>query len=131
MEKVRLFDRSHDYESFEPGERIFEAGDEGSEMYVVLEGTVAIGSDDVVVDTVTAGGIFGEMALVLDQPRGATVAALSELEVFELDMDLGNHHHLGRADDIGELGIYFRVQVLEFNLQPRSPCFTEIDERQV
>ena len=87
MEKVRLFDRSHDYESFEPGERIFEAGDEGSEMYVVLEGTVAIGSDDVVVDTVTAGGIFGEMALIDDAPRSASAWAETPVRVIAVDRE--------------------------------------------
>lgn len=71
MNKIRLFDQTKDYESYETGQQIFAAGDEADVMYVVLEGGVTISHDEVVIDRVEAGGIFGEMALIDDSPRSA------------------------------------------------------------
>lgn len=67
---------------FEPGTRIFDEGDAGTEAYVVEYGRVAIyktvQGKRVDLGTVIQGGIFGEMALIDDQPRMAS--ALAEVE---------------------------------------------------
>lgn len=67
---------------FEPGTRIFDEGDAGTEAYVVEYGRVAIyktvQGKRVDLGTVVQGGIFGEMALIDDQPRMAS--ALAEVE---------------------------------------------------
>jgi CRP-like cAMP-binding protein len=67
--------------SFKPGDLIFATGDKGDKMYVVRSGTVEIERDGKVVETVTAGGIFGEMALIDGAPRAATARAETECEV--------------------------------------------------
>jgi CRP/FNR family transcriptional regulator, cyclic AMP receptor protein len=67
--------------SFKAGELIFAAGDKGDKMYVVRSGTVEIERDGKIVETVTAGGIFGEMALIDGAPRAATARAKTECEV--------------------------------------------------
>ena len=67
--------------SFKPGDVIFATGDQGDKMYVVRSGTVEIERDGKVVETVTAGGIFGEMALIDGAPRAATARAETECEV--------------------------------------------------
>ena len=57
------------------GKVIMVAGQTGALMYVVLEGRVAISIRGAVVQYVTPGGVFGEMALVDQSPRSANAAA--------------------------------------------------------
>jgi CRP-like cAMP-binding protein len=67
------------------GKSIFEAGQPGSEMYIVTAGTVELRADGKVLETLEPGGVFGEMALVDDQPRSATAVAVSECELVPID----------------------------------------------
>ncbi|MGD9502573.1 MAG: cyclic nucleotide-binding domain-containing protein [Methyloceanibacter sp.] len=67
--------------SFKAGDTIFATGDKGDKMYVVRSGEVEIERDGKVVETVKAGGIFGEMALIDGAPRAATARAKTECEV--------------------------------------------------
>jgi CRP-like cAMP-binding protein len=50
-------------------------------MYVVRTGEVEIERDGKVVDSVSPGGIFGEMALIDGAPRAATARAKTACEV--------------------------------------------------
>ena len=61
--------------SFAPGEVIFQQGDLGESLFVVREGSVDLRDGDRKVETVTAPGLFGEMALIEDAPRSLTAAA--------------------------------------------------------
>ena len=67
--------------TFEAGEVIFTAGDAGDYMYVVRSGTVEIERDGKVIETLSDGGIFGEMALIDGSPRSATALAKTDAEV--------------------------------------------------
>ena len=73
--------------ALEPGTVLFSKGDRAEEMYVVKSGQVEIGNDGVVYEVVSAGGIFGEMALALDTRRTATARALSKCEVLPINED--------------------------------------------
>jgi CRP/FNR family cyclic AMP-dependent transcriptional regulator len=66
------------------GEHIFEEGDAGDGMYVMGSGTVVLKHGDHVVETVTAPGLFGEMALVEREPRALTAVAESDAELLKL-----------------------------------------------
>jgi CRP-like cAMP-binding protein len=67
--------------SFQAGQQIFAQGQVGTRAYVVESGEVEIvrvqGSRRRPLGTIGPGGIFGEMALVDDQPRMADAIALS------------------------------------------------------
>lgn len=67
---------------FDAGARIFDEGAPGTEAYVVEYGRVAIyktvKGQRVDLGTVIQGGIFGEMALIDDQPRMASAVAEAE-----------------------------------------------------
>ncbi|MGZ8400166.1 MAG: cyclic nucleotide-binding domain-containing protein [Methyloceanibacter sp.] len=66
---------------FEPGQVIFSAGDKGDKMYVIRSGEVEVERDGKIVETLSGGGIFGEMALIDGSPRAATARAKTACEV--------------------------------------------------
>lgn len=67
------------------GEYLFKEGDTGDTMYVVKEGTLEVEVNGTVVETVNQGGIVGEMALIDDSERSASVRAATDAEVVPLD----------------------------------------------
>ena len=75
MNPAELFARESNPTRLAPGEVLFKAGDPGDAMYVVLEGALEIRVEERVIDTATRGAIIGEMALIDEAPRSATVQA--------------------------------------------------------
>ena len=69
---------------FGQGKVIVAAGAMGAQMYVVLEGHVAISIGNRVVERVGTGGIFGEMALVDHSARAATATAESNCSLITI-----------------------------------------------
>jgi MFS family permease len=57
---------------------IIRQGDAGTEFFIVLAGTVAVIVDGEPVAHLTAPASFGEIALLHDEPRAATVTAVTE-----------------------------------------------------
>ena len=72
-----LFDR----ETFDPGQEIFRQGDEGECAYFIRSGEVEVLQDNKVVAKLSSGQYFGEMALIRDAPRNATVRAVARTEL--------------------------------------------------
>ncbi len=75
--------------TYRAGERLFEKGDEGDAAYVVLEGEVEVlvpaeGAEHAVA-VLGRGEIFGELAVICEQPRSTAIAARSNLAVLRLD----------------------------------------------
>ncbi len=70
---------------FDPGDEIFEEGDEGRNAYIILSGLVEItkaGWDgDKVIGYTGEGEIFGEMSLIDAAPRMASARAVKETRV--------------------------------------------------
>lgn len=69
------------------GATIFAQGDPGDRFYVIAEGRVAVEVDGSVVRELSDGGFFGEIALLRDVPRTATVRAITALRLFSLDRE--------------------------------------------
>jgi NADH:ubiquinone reductase (H+-translocating) len=67
-------------EHFEPGESLFEQGDVGDRIHFVIDGEAAIEVDGHEVATAGPGEVIGEIALVTDSPRTATVRAKTALD---------------------------------------------------
>jgi CRP/FNR family transcriptional regulator, cyclic AMP receptor protein len=72
---INLFRHSKDVIDVEPGHALFREGDAGETMFVVLDGAVEIVHDDRVVETIGAGGLVGELALIDTAPRSASAIA--------------------------------------------------------
>jgi len=67
-------------------EVVIKKGDEGSEMYLICRGEVEVlDGSGVVVAILREGDCFGEVALLLSEPRNATVRARTPCDLFVLD----------------------------------------------
>jgi CRP-like cAMP-binding protein len=73
------------------GETIFYKGTTGSQMYVVLGGSVSIRDGTKVIANLTTGNMFGEMALINNEPRSATVIAEEDSHLFVLSETTFQH----------------------------------------
>jgi NADH dehydrogenase len=73
---------------YEPGELVFQEGDSGDCLYMILAGKVEVikllGSEPQSIGTLGPGEYFGEMALLGRQPRSASTKALTELDLLVL-----------------------------------------------
>lgn len=63
---------------FERGKTIVREGQAGLRMYAVIEGHVAVSIGGSVVERLGPGGVFGELALIEQKPRLASVTASSD-----------------------------------------------------
>ena len=75
-------------EHFHAAERVFDEGDVGDKVYVVVSGEAeVVHAGDRTVATLGQGDVFGEMALISDRARSATVRAASPLDVISISRD--------------------------------------------
>lgn len=78
MKNQALFSGIDEYQSFKAGAAIFREGELGRNMYIIAEGQVDIVLNSCVIDTINAGGIIGELALIDDKPRSASAIAKTD-----------------------------------------------------
>jgi predicted acylesterase/phospholipase RssA len=73
------------------GEWLFHAGDEAATLYLVASGRLRVVQSEEaggrVLQEVGAGGVLGELALLTGSTRSASVQAVRDSELFELDAD--------------------------------------------
>jgi hypothetical protein len=69
------------------GAAVIRQGDPGDAFYVIVDGQAEVLDAGAVVRSIGAGDSFGEIALLHDVPRTATVRARSDLTLFELGRD--------------------------------------------
>ena len=67
------------------GTRIINEGDRGDLFYVIDEGRVRVSVAEIEVATDGPGGYFGEIALLRDVPRQASVDAMTDVRLFALE----------------------------------------------
>jgi CRP/FNR family cyclic AMP-dependent transcriptional regulator len=65
---------------FRAGKTLIREGAPGREFFVLADGTAEITRKGKRIDTASAGDFFGEMALLSDQPRNATVTTTSDVD---------------------------------------------------
>ena len=74
---------------FRPGQRFFSQGDASDAAYVILEGAAEIHLDTpngpLKVAEIGGGALVGEMGILSDNPRSATVQALGETAALRID----------------------------------------------
>jgi len=90
-QRQRLVDASNE-RRYAPGETIVEEGERSSSMFLIESGSVSVSiqgamgeSRDLTV--LGAGAAFGEISLLTGEPRTATVRAVSETTLVEIDKE--------------------------------------------
>lgn len=82
---IDIFKYEKNVEYYSAGDVIFEVGDEGHHMYVVQIGEVEVLVGNSVIDTHGPGNIFGEMAIIDQSPRTASVRAKTDCRLVPID----------------------------------------------
>ena len=82
---------------FAPGQAVIRQGDDGHELFVVGEGQLACSkrfpgkTEDTFLKHYGPGELFGELALLYNAPRAASIAAVGRANLFSLDRECFNH----------------------------------------
>jgi CRP-like cAMP-binding protein len=85
MNPRELFRQETDTLELAPGDYLFQEGDTGEKMYVLLEGEIEIFLGDYVLETAEPGMLIGEMALIDDGPRTANAVAKTACRLAQID----------------------------------------------
>ena len=72
---------------YAPGDEIIQQGAIGREFFVIGKGNVEIVVDGDVVNSLSDGAFFGEVSLIKEQPRNATVRAQTDVSCFVLSKE--------------------------------------------
>jgi CRP-like cAMP-binding protein len=95
--KLKLLAFTSEKVEFAPGDTVFHQGDAGDRAYVVLEGSVDVivesttGESTTCESTVATIGrhqLFGEMALLANQPRTTTIRAATPTQLLAMRQDV-------------------------------------------
>jgi len=70
-----------------PGATIIEQGDEGDAFYALRAGHVEVIKDGALTATLGPGAYFGEIALLMDVPRTASVIAKTPIRLYRIDRE--------------------------------------------
>lgn len=104
MTALEQIARSLHADRFEPGATVIEQGEPGDCWYLIASGSVEVVHDGGRVAVLSAGDGFGEIALLSDRARTASVVVLEQLEAYRLlrpdflDAVTGSRHSVLAAD---------------------------------
>lgn len=78
------------HEHFEPGEAILRQGDWGDKVYIIMKGEVEVvreepGKGEILLTKQGPGDCFGELALLSNTPRTATVRTVTAVDALTID----------------------------------------------
>jgi CRP-like cAMP-binding protein len=120
----------------QPGEIVFRQGDPADALYVVAEGAVRViaeGPERTPLGDLGEGEFFGEIALITDEPRSATVEAATEASVLAIDRKVV---HQVLEEDAWVITVFLKflrdrfMQKL-FRTHPLFASLPEEDRRQI
>jgi MFS family permease len=95
--------------SLEPGAAVIREGEPADHLYIVKSGTLDVRAGGTKVNSLGTGDYFGEIGLVEQVPRTATVEATSRVEVLRVDGD----------DFLGVLGVTSSSRILSQGIAVR------------
>jgi CRP-like cAMP-binding protein len=115
----------------EEKKELFKQGDPGDALYVIAEGSIGVideGPPRRGITKLKDGDLFGELALMTDEPRTATIVALKPSKLIEIDRAVIKK--LIASDDqfLTVLLRFFRDRSVE-RLLSTNPLFTALSSR--
>ncbi|MCC6421497.1 MAG: cyclic nucleotide-binding domain-containing protein [Gemmataceae bacterium] len=114
---LERIDKSVRTRSFRAGDTIFKEGEEGVGFFLIQSGKVEVSRGGTEVATLSDGGFFGEMALIDNHRRSATVKAATDTQCLAIM----------RSDFLAELRNNPDLAVEMLNVLSRR--VRELDER--
>ena len=89
--KLKLLAFTSQRMTFQPEQALFKQGDSGDAAYVLVNGEAEVLAEtpegEIPVATVGKNAIIGEIAILCDVPRTATVKAATELDALKIDKE--------------------------------------------
>lgn len=85
MNLAELFRHETELETLVAGQTLFNEGEQGDLMYVLMSGTVIILIRGRLLETAEVGAMVGEMAMIDEAPRSATVIAKTDCKFLPID----------------------------------------------
>ena len=108
------------------GDVLIAEGEQGTSMFVIIQGRVRVArnvsSGDLVLAELSDGAFFGEMALLSDAPRTASVVCVDDTMLFEISRDL-LQSMIREHPSVAEVMQRFHKNRLLTNLLKTSPIF--------
>jgi CRP-like cAMP-binding protein len=108
------------------GDTLITENESGSSMFIIIQGKVKVvrhhNGADVVLAQLSDGTFFGEMALLSDAPRAASVVCTEETMLFEISREL-LAQMTTTYPSVGEVMQKFHKNRLITNLLKTSPIF--------
>jgi CRP/FNR family transcriptional regulator, cyclic AMP receptor protein len=103
--KLKLLAFTSTRASFKPGQELFHQGDEGDAAYLILSGEATVIADtptgEVPVATIGQNAVVGEIAILCEVPRTASVRAVSRLETLKIEKE----HFLRLIREFPDMGV--------------------------
>ena len=111
--------------SYKSGDIIFNEGDQGDSLYVIRTGFVKITKKHLdkeqIIAYLSQGNYFGEMALLEDERRTATVSAFTNVEVLQVlkeDFNMLLDADSKLAEEIGDIIMERKLRTLKVQKDP-------------
>jgi len=91
LAKLKLLAFTSERLTYDDNEIVFNEGDDGDAAYIILDGTavvsIAQGSKSLELDRIKRGGFVGDISLLCDVPRTATITAHDALTTLQIKKD--------------------------------------------
>jgi len=105
LAKLKLLAFTSDRMSFRPQQVLFHQGDDGDAAYVIMKGEADVVAEtaggDIPLARVGENAIVGEIAILCEVPRTATVKAATQMDTLRIEKE----HFLRLIREFPELGI--------------------------
>ena len=90
--RLKLLAFASERVSFDPGDILFHQGDDSDAAYVILQGNANVnldtGEKQITVASIGEGSFVGEMGIICDSPRTATIEAVESIQALRISREV-------------------------------------------